>query len=49
MPLSLGEDTDRVELAVLAGNIGYLKFTGRSLRACVTDVRWADSFDEKTV
>ncbi|MBN0046295.1 CDP-glycerol glycerophosphotransferase family protein [Streptomyces actuosus] len=42
LPLSLGEGADHFELAVLGGNTGYLKFTGRSLRACVTGVRWAD-------
>ncbi|AIV36514.1 bifunctional glycosyltransferase/CDP-glycerol:glycerophosphate glycerophosphotransferase [Streptomyces sp. CCM_MD2014] len=42
LPLSLGEAVDRFELSVLAGNTGYLKFSSRSLRARITDVRWAD-------
>ncbi|CAM5324470.1 hypothetical protein GCM10010329_39110 [Streptomyces spiroverticillatus] len=42
LPRTLGEDADRNEVALLSGANGYLKFSGRPLRARLTRVRWQD-------
>ena len=42
LPPSLGGQAREHEIAVLAGNNGYLKFSGRATRAVITDVALRD-------